>query len=318
MRFPTCPTSRSSSSREYPGQAPQVVEDQVTYPLSTAMLGVPYAEVVRGYSFFGLSFVYIIFEDGIDLVLGKKSRPRVAELPCPGRLPAGVDSDPRPGCDRCRLDLRIRTRRSELEITIWPSSGVHPGLAVFATSSRPCPGVAEVASVGGHVRQYQVEVDPESTGRLRTLARPRSPRAIQRSNLRRWRQAHRTGGDGVYGARSRGYMTLHSRSRAGGGRQRTSSGTAILLRNIATVSLGPELRRGLTDLDGEGEAAAGIVIMRFGENALETIRNVKAKARGARRRICPPACRNRAGLRPGAADRKSGRQPAPESFSSRR
>jgi len=256
---------------QYPGQAPQVVEDQVTYPLSTAMLAVPYAKVVRGYSFFGLSFVYVIFEDGTDLYW---ARSRVLESlnAVPGRLPAGVI--PTLGPDATGVGwiyeyaLVDRTGNHDLaelrSIQDWQ----------FRYELQTVPGVAEVASVGGHVRQYQVEVDPNQLVAYGlSLAHVRH--AIQRSNLD-------VGGKLIEQAetefmvRSRGYIrsTRDLEQVAVGADE---LGTAILLRNIATVSLGPELRRGLTDLDGEGEAAAGIVIMRFGENALETIRKVKAK-----------------------------------------
>lgn len=256
---------------EYPGQAPQVVEDQVTYPLSTAMLAVPFAKVVRGYSFFGFSFVYIIFEDGTDLYW---ARSRVLESLnfVSGRLPSGIT--PTLGPDATGVGwiyeyaLVDRTGKHDLaelrSIQDWH----------LRYELQTVPGVAEVASVGGHVRQYQVEVDPNKlTAFGLPLAHVRH--AIKRSNAE-------IGGKLIEQAetefmvRGRGYVeSVEDLEEVAVGA--SESGTPILLKNIATVSLGPELRRGLTDLDGEGDVAAGIVIMRFGENALETIRNVKAK-----------------------------------------
>ena len=256
---------------EYPGQAPQVVEDQVTYPLSTAMLGVPHAKVVRGYSFFGISFVYVIFADGTDLYW---ARSRVLESLnfVSGRLPRGVT--PTLGPDATGVGwvyqyaLVDRTGRHDLaelrSLQDWH----------LRYELQTVPGVAEVASVGGHVRQYQVEVDPNQLAAY-GLSLSTVRHAIMRSNSD-------IGGKLVEQAetefmvRGRGYVrSTADLERVAVGA--SESGTPILLRNVATVSLGPELRRGLTDLDGEGEAAAGIVVMRSGENALETIRNVKAK-----------------------------------------
>ena len=256
---------------EYPGQAPQVVEDQVTYPLSTAMLAVPYAKVVRGYSFFGISFVYIIFEDGTDLYW---ARSRVLESLnfVSGRLPSGVT--PTLGPDATGVGWIY-------EYALVDRSGGHDLAELRSIQDwhiryelQTVPGVAEVASVGGHVRQYQVEVDPNQLAAY-GLSLSHVRHAIERSNSD-------IGGKLVEQAetefmvRGRGYVssTQDLEQVAVGASQ---SGTPILLRNVATVSLGPELRRGLTDLDGEGDVAAGIVIMRFGENALETIHNVKAK-----------------------------------------
>jgi Cu(I)/Ag(I) efflux system membrane protein CusA/SilA len=256
---------------EYPGQAPQVVEDQVTYPLSTAMLAVPHAKVVRGYSFFGFSFVYVIFEDGTDLYW---ARSRVLEsLNFVGsRLPAGVA--PTLGPDATGVGWVY-------EYALVDRSGQHDLAELRSIQDwhlryelQTVPGVAEVASVGGHVRQYQVEVDPNQLAAYGlSLAHVRH--AIVRSNSdiggKLIEQA-----ETEFMVRGRGYVgsAAELEQVAVGA---SESGTPILLRNVASVSLGPELRRGLTDLDGEGEAAAGVVIMRFGENALETIRNVKAK-----------------------------------------
>jgi Cu(I)/Ag(I) efflux system membrane protein CusA/SilA len=256
---------------EFPGQAPQVVEDQVTYPLTTAMLAVPFATVVRGYSFFGFSFVYIIFEDGTDLYW---ARSRVLEYLnfVSGRLPQGVT--PTLGPDATGVGwvyeyaLVDRTGRNDLSdlrsIQDW----------YLRYELQTVPGVSEVASIGGFVRQYQVEVDPNALASYDiSLAQVR--RAIQRSN-------NDVGGRLVemaeteFMVRGRGYIeSLEDLAVIAIGTD--GKGTPILLRDVAHIQKGPELRRGLVDLEGDGEVAAGVVIMRFGENALDVIHNVKAK-----------------------------------------
>ncbi|MCE2392702.1 MAG: efflux RND transporter permease subunit [Proteobacteria bacterium] len=256
---------------EYPGQAPQVVEDQVTYPLSTSMLGVPHAKVVRGYSFFGYSFVHVLFEDGTDLYW---ARSRVLEALnfVSGRLPEGVS--PTLGPDATGVGWIY-------EYALVDRSGAHDLADLRSLQDwhlryelQTVPGVAEVASVGGHVRQYQVEVDPNELAAYGlSLAQVRT--AIRRSNNdiggRLLEQA-----ETEFMVRSRGYLrSVRDLEKVAVGA--SEAGTPVLLGNVASVSLGPELRRGLTDLDGQGEVAAGVVVMRFGENALETIRRVKAK-----------------------------------------
>ena len=256
---------------EYPGQAPQVVEDQVTYPLSTAMLAVPHAKVVRGYSFFGLSFVYIIFEDGTDLYWAR-SRALESLNFVSGRLPQGTA--PTLGPDATGVGWVY-------EYALVDRSGRHDLADLRSLQDwhlryelQTVPGVAEVASVGGHVRQYQVEIDPN---RLAAFGIPLAHvrMAIQRSN-------NDVGGrlleiaETEFMVRGRGYVEgVRDLERVAIGTD--ERGTPILLRNVANVHLGPELRRGLTDLDGEGEVAAGIVVMRSGENALETIERVKER-----------------------------------------
>ena len=256
---------------EFPGQAPQVVEDQVTYPLTTAMLSVPYATVVRGYSFFGISFVYIIFEDGTDIYW---ARSRVLEYLnfVSGRLPLGVT--PTLGPDATGVGwiyeyaLVDRTGQNDLadlrSIQDW----------YLRYELQTVSGVSEVASVGGFVRQYQVEVDPNALAAYGiSLAQIRS--AIQRSN-------NDVGGrliemaETEFMVRGRGYIaSLEDLAIIAIGTD--GRGTPILLRDVAHIQKGPELRRGLVELNGEGEVAAGVVIMRFGENALGVIHNVKAK-----------------------------------------
>jgi Cu(I)/Ag(I) efflux system membrane protein CusA/SilA len=256
---------------EFPGQAPQVVEDQVTYPLTTAMLSVPFAQTVRGYSFFGFSFVYVIFEDGTDLYW---ARSRVLEYLnfVGGRLPPGVTPTLGPDAtgvgwiyEYALVDHSGRHDLSDLRsIQDW----------YLRYELQTVPGVAEVASLGGFVRQYQVEVDPNA---LASFGIPLSQvrRAIQRSNSD-------VGGrllelaETEFMVRGRGYIESLD-DLAGIAVGTDGRGTPILLRDIAQIHKGPELRRGLADLNGEGEVAAGVVVMRFGENALEVIRNVKAR-----------------------------------------
>ncbi|MEJ2199797.1 MAG: CusA/CzcA family heavy metal efflux RND transporter [Desulfuromonadaceae bacterium] len=254
---------------EYPGQAPQVVEDQVTYPLTTQMLAVPGAKVVRGYSFFGLSFVYIIFEDGTDLYW---ARSRVLEYLnyAAGKLPEGVT--PSLGPDATGVgwiyEYVLESDRHDLQqlrsIQDW----------FLRYELTAVAGVSEVASIGGYVKQYQVEVDPDLLLAYH-ITLPQIKRAIQRSN-------NDVGGRLVEMAETefmvRGLGYLQSRQDleqiAIGTDMR---GTPILLRDLARVSIGPELRRGLAELDGEGEVVGGVIVMRYGENALKTIENVKRK-----------------------------------------
>ncbi|MCH7851629.1 MAG: efflux RND transporter permease subunit [Candidatus Marinimicrobia bacterium] len=254
---------------EYPGQAPQVVEDQVTYPLTTAMLSVPFAKVVRGYSFFGLSFVYIIFEDDTDLYW---ARSRVLEYLSfiSGRLPREVS--PQLGPDATGVgwiyEYTVESDRHDLQqlrsIQDWYLRYQLMGV----------PGVSEVASIGGFVKQYQVEVDP-----IKLLAYNiplnKVKIAIQRSN-------NDVGGRMIEMAetefmiRGLGYIkSIDDLKKVPLGID--DSGTPILLRNVAHIHLGPELRRGIAERDGIGEVVGGIIIMRHGENALEVIRNVRQK-----------------------------------------
>lgn len=256
---------------EYPGQAPQVVEDQVTYPLTTAMLSVPNAKVVRGFSFFGLSFVYVIFEDGTDIYW---ARSRVLEYLnfVSNRLPRGVSPSLGPDAtgvgwiyQYALLDKTGEYDPSQLRsIQDW----------YLRYGLQTAPGVAEVASVGGFVKQYQVEVDPNA---LATYKIPISKvrQAIMRSN-------QDVGGrlieiaEREFMVRGLGYIeSLQDLETIPLGV--TETGTPLLLRDVANVHLGPELRRGAADLNGEGEVAGGVVIMRYGENALATIRGVREK-----------------------------------------
>ena len=255
----------------YPGQAPQVVEDQVTYPLTTAMLAVPGAVTVRGYSFFNDSFVYIIFEDGTDLYW---ARSRVLEYlsQIAPRLPEGVK--PALGPDATGVgwifQYALVDRIGGHDLS--QLRGIQDWFLKFELQT--VEGVAEVATIGGMVKQYQVVVDPD---RLRAHQLPLSvvKTAIQRGN-------QETGGrviemaEAEYMVRASGYVsTIEDLERIP--LKVTEHGTPILLRDVADVRLGPELRRGIGELNGEGEAVGGVIIMRSGENALATIERVKEK-----------------------------------------
>ena len=256
---------------EYPEQTPQVVEDQVTYPLTTTMLAVPYSKVVRGYSFFGYSFVYIIFEDGTDIYW---ARSRVLEYLnyISARLPKGVT--PRLGPDATGVGwvyeyaLVDKTGKNDLaklrSIQDW----------YLRYQLQSIDGVAEVASIGGYVKQYQVEVDPNKLIAY-NLPLEKIKMAMERSN-------RDVGGSVIemaereYMVRGLGYIkSVDDIKSIPVGVDK--NGTPILLRDVAYVHLGPELRRGLMELNGEGEAVGGIIIMRYGQNALDVTNNVKKK-----------------------------------------
>jgi Cu(I)/Ag(I) efflux system membrane protein CusA/SilA len=254
---------------EYAGQAPRVVEDQVTYPISTKMLAVPYAKVVRGYSFFGFSFVYVIFEDGTDLYW---ARSRVLEYlsGLASQLPRGVA--PQLGPDATGVGWAFMytlnsKQRSLAELRSYQDWYLKYGLTAVE-------GVSEVASIGGFVRQYQVEVDPV---KLRAYGIPLQmvKTAIQRSN-------NDVGGRLVemsereYMVRGLGYVKdVRDLERVvlGVG----PGGTPVLLRDVGHVTIGPEIRRGLAEWNGEGETVGGIVVVRFGADTLSTLARVKDK-----------------------------------------
>ncbi len=255
----------------FPGQAPQIVEDQVTFPLTTTMLSVPGAKAVRGYSFFGDSFVYVLFEDGTDQYW---ARSRVLEYlnQVQGRLPAAAK--PALGPDATGVGWIF-------EYALVDRVGGHDLAQLRALQDwflkyelKALPNVAEVATVGGMVRQYQVVVDP---ARLKAYNLPltRVIAAIRGAN-------QEAGGSVVelaeaeYMVRTRGYLRSLEDFRAVPV-QVSEGGTPVLLRDVARVQLGPEMRRGIAELDGEGEVVGGIVVMRSGKNAWETIQAVKAR-----------------------------------------
>jgi len=253
---------------EYPGQAPQVVEDQITYPLTTALLAVPRSKVVRGFSFFGVSFVYVVFEDGTDIYW---ARSRVLEYLnfAQKRLPAGVT--PSLGPDATGVGWVFEYVVLGAKQTLAELRAIQDWFVRYQLTK--AEGVAEVASVGGFVKQYQVVVDPT---KLRAFGIPLSKvtEAIRASNMD-------VGGRVVemsereYMVRGRGYLRgvpdLEQIV------LKTERGTPVRIRDVARVELGPDERRGLTELDGEGEVVSGIVLQRDGENALSVIKNIKAK-----------------------------------------
>ena len=253
---------------EFPGQGPQVVEDQVTYPLSTALLAVPRAKVVRGFSNFGVSFVYLIFEDGTDVYW---ARARVLEYlnAASGRLPAGVTPTLGPDASAVGWVYEYVVRGGQRSLDELRS--IQDWFVRYQLTK--AAGVAEVASVGGFVRTYQVTVDPRRLQAYRISLREVTD-AIRMSN-------HDVGGRSVelaereYMIRGRGYLRgLEDVSNIV---LRASAGTPVYVRDVARVELAPDERRGMTELDGEGEVVAGIAIARYGENALEVVRNVKAR-----------------------------------------
>lgn len=254
---------------EYPGQAPQVVEDLVTYPITSSMLAVPYTKVVRGYSFFGYSYVYVIFEDGVDLYW---ARSRVLEylstirerLPQEAKVQLGPDAT---GVGWIYEYALVSDRHILSELR-----SIQDWYLKYELAS--VKGVAEVASIGGYVKQYQVTLDP-----IKLLAYnipiTRIKIAIQKSNLD-------VGGklleisETEFMVRARGYInSVKDIENIPVGVD--NKGTPILIKDIATVSIGPELRRGISELNGEGEVVGGIIVMRHGENALKTINLVKHK-----------------------------------------
>ncbi|NQV30044.1 MAG: efflux RND transporter permease subunit [Candidatus Marinimicrobia bacterium] len=255
---------------EFPGQAPQVVEDQVTYPLTTAMLAVPYAKVVRGYSFFGLSFVYIIFEDNTDLYW---ARSRVLEYLnyVSSRLPQGVTPTLGPDATGVGwvyeyvLDGGDKYDLQQLRsIQDWYLRYQMTGV----------PGVAEVASIGGYVKQYQVEVDPNKLLAY-NIPLQKVKMAIKRSNNDVGGKLIEMG-ETEFMVRGLGYIkSKEDIEQIAIGVN--PDGIPILIKQVANVIIGPELRRGIADWNGEGEVVGGVIIMRSGENALKTIELVKQK-----------------------------------------
>lgn len=255
----------------WPGQAPQIVEDQVTYPLTTTMLSVPGVRNVRGYSFFGDSFVYVIFDDSTELYW---ARSRVLEYlnQAASRLPQ--NARPALGPDATGVGwifeyaLVDRTNQHDLgqlrALQDW----------FLQFELKTIPGVAEVASVGGMVRQFQVQIDPE---KLRAYSLPLSAvvDAIQASNSETGGAVLELG-EAEYMVRAHGYLqTLEDFRHIA--LSATGEGTPILLSDVANIQVGPEMRRGITELNGEGEVAGGIIVLRSGENARRVIDAVKQK-----------------------------------------
>ncbi|HPP46934.1 MAG TPA: CusA/CzcA family heavy metal efflux RND transporter, partial [Accumulibacter sp.] len=253
---------------DYPGQAPQVVEDQVTYPLTTAMLAVPKAKVVRGFSFFSASFVYVIFEDGTDIYW---ARSRVLEYlsSAAGRLPRGVT--PQIGPDASGVGWVYQYAVLAKEKTLAELRALQDWYLRYQLSKSP--GVAEVASLGGFVQTYQVTVDPLKL-RSYGIALSRLTQVI--------REANRDVGGRViemaeteYMLRGKGYLRRLTDIEALV--LKASAGTPVRVRDVARVEIVPDERRGLSELNGEGEVVSGIVMARYGQNALQVIEQLKEK-----------------------------------------
>ena len=255
----------------YPGQAPQIVENQVTYPLATTMLSVPGARVVRGYSFVGDSFVYVLFEDGTDLYW---ARSRVLEYlsQVQGRLPAGATASLGPDAtgvgwiyEYALVDKSGRHDLAQLR-------SIQDWFLRYELKSVPC--VAEVASIGGMVKQYQVIVDPQKLASYGVTATDVSD-ALKRAN-------QETGGaviemaEAEYIVRATGYLKTLDDFRSVPIRT-AAGGVPVLLGDVATVQIGPDMRRGIAELDGKGEVAGGVIVMRQGKNAREVIEGVRTK-----------------------------------------
>ncbi len=257
---------------EFPGQAPQVVEDQVTYPLTTALLSVPKSKVVRGFSFFGASFVYVIFEDGTDIYW---ARSRVLEYvnSVSGKLPKGVN--PTLGPDATGVGWVYQYAVLAKDKTLAELRALQDWYLRYQLAK--APGVAEVASIGGFVQQYQVTVDPV---KLRSYGIPlmRVAEVVRNSN-------RDVGGrtlemaETEYMVRGRGYLrgkgdieNLVLKATTG-----KDGGTPVRVADIGRVELVADERRGVTELNGDGEVVSGIAMSRYGQNALEVIHNLKAK-----------------------------------------
>lgn len=255
----------------YPGQAPQVVEDQVTYPLTTAMLAVPGAETVRGYSFFGDSYVYIIFNDDTDMYW---ARSRVLEYLSQVAPNLPVNAKPTLGPDATGVGwvysyvLQDKTGQHDLsELRSYQDWFLKYELQTV-------DGVSEVATVGGMVKQYQIQIDP---ARLRAydLTLQQVNNAIKMGNQETGASVIEIA-EAEHMVRTTGYLSGIEDIKALPLKV-TEKGTPLLLGDIADINLGPQMRRGISEFNGEGEAVGGVIVMRFGENASEVITNVKQK-----------------------------------------
>lgn len=255
----------------YPGQAPQIVENQVTYPLTTTMLSVPGAKTVRGFSFFGDSFVYILFEDGTDPYW---ARSRVLEYlnQVQSRLPAQAKTSLGPDATGVGwiFEYALVDRSNTMDLS--QLRALQDWFLKYELKA--VPNVSEVASIGGMVRQYQVVLDPD---RMRAFNIPHQQvvSAIQNANQETGGSVLEMG-EAEYMVRASGYLQSLDDFRAIP-LSVTAQGVPVRLGDVARIQFGPEMRRGITELNGEGEVAGGIIVMRSGKNALETIDAVKAK-----------------------------------------
>ncbi|KPU95660.1 cation transporter [Variovorax paradoxus] len=258
----------------YPGQAPRIVENQVTYPLTTTMLSVPGAKAVRGYSFFGDSFVYVLFEDGTDQYW---ARSRVLEYlnQVQSRLPAQAKASLGPDASGVGwiYEYALVDRSGKMDIS--QLRALQDWFLKYELKT--VPDVAEVASVGGMVRQYQIVLDPDKLAAY-GIPHTKVVEAIQRANQETGGSVLELG-EAEYMVRASGYLQNLDDFRKVP-LMTTAAGVSVRLGDVARVQIGPEMRRGIGELDGEGEAVGGVIVMRSGKNALQTIAAVKDKLEG--------------------------------------
>ena len=255
---------------EWPGQAPQIVQDQVTYPITTKMLSVPKAKVVRGYSFYGFSFVYVIFEDGTDPYW---ARSRVLEYlsGLSGRLPQGVT--PSLGPDATGVGWAFMYSINSTNRDLAELRSMQDWYLRYQLAS--VEGVSEVASVGGFVKQYQVTVDPTKL-RAYNLSISDVADGGQAQQRRGGRTLHRAVGKGIHPPRARLHPEPGRPAESRRGRRATRACRFCSGRS-PTCELGPDMRRGIAELNGEGETVGGIVVVRYGANARQVILDVKKR-----------------------------------------
>ena len=253
---------------EYAGAAPQVVEDQVTYPLTTALLAVPKSKVVRGFSFFGVSFVYVVFEDGTDIYWARSRTLEYLNF-AQKRLPGGIT--PSLGPDATGVGWVFEYAIVGAQRTLAELRSIQDWLVRFQLTK--AGGVAEVASIGGFVKQYQVVVDPTKLRAFR-ISLSQVTDAIRASNTD-------VGGRTIEMSEREYMVRGHGYLKGIGDLEnivlKSEAGTPVFIKDVGHVELGPDERRGLAELNGEGEVAAGIVLQRDGANALTVIKNVKQK-----------------------------------------
>ena len=255
----------------WPGQAPQIVENQVTYPLTTTMLSVPGARAVRGYSMFGDSFVYVLFDDGVDLYW---ARSRVLEYlnQVQSRLPPAARSSLGPDATGVGWIYQYALVDRSGSQSLDQLRSLQDWFLRFELKT--VPDVAEVASLGGMVRQYQIVLDPDKLAAYR-ITQAMVSQAVGRANQEAGGSVLELG-EAEYAVRANGYLKTLDDFRAIP-LTTSDAGISVRLGDVARVQLGPEMRRGIGELDGEGEAAGGLIVMRSGKNALQTIRAVKAR-----------------------------------------
>ena len=255
----------------YPGQAPQIVENQVTYPLTTTMLSVPGAKTVRGYSFFGDSFVYILFDDGTDPYW---ARSRVLEYlnQVQSRLPPQAKTALGPDATGVGWIYEYALVDKSGKLDLAQLRALQDWFLKYELKA--VPNVSEVASIGGMVRQYQIVLDPDKL-RAYNIPHGKVIEAVQKANQESGGSVLELG-EAEYMVRTSGYLkTLDDFRKIP--LATTDAGVSVQLGAVAHIQVGPEMRRGIAELNGEGEVAGGVIVMRSGKNPLETIDAVKAK-----------------------------------------